>query len=163
MCIDANVHTHSCLAVYDSSVAWQPGLVCLLIHMILFGIDRAVFYPLPLSSLCPPPLLPSSAASQGWMEARMGCAKHKHKLLVNWPFPVFLFSSVFFTLSSTYQLCHQPFPLHFALVIFSFSSISSCLFLPFSLLSLSLSLSLSSFLSLTPSSISIYEPVLMGL
>lgn len=51
---------HTCLAVYDSSVAWQPGCACLLIHMILFGIDRAVFYPLPFSSLCPPSLLLSS-------------------------------------------------------------------------------------------------------
>ena len=155
MCIEANAHTHSCLAVYDSSVAWQPGHVCLLIHMILFGIDRAVFQPLPLSSLCPPPLLLSSAPSQGWMEARMGCAKpslctllcvprHKHKLLVSWPVPAFLFSSVFFTLLSTHHLCHQPFPLHNPL----FHPSRPASFFLFSLLSLSLSPSFSLILSL---------------
>lgn len=71
-CVWLRVHRRKCA---HSSVAWQPGRVCPLIHMILFGIDQAVFHPLPFSSLCPPSLLLSSVPSQGWMVRKMECAK----------------------------------------------------------------------------------------
>ena len=151
-----HTHTHTCLAVYDSSVAWQPGRVCLLIHMILFGIDRAVFHPLPLSSLCPPPLLLSSAPSQGkdggegWRVPNpllcsrlLRVPRHKHKLLVSWPLPICLFSSVFFILLSTSHLCLRPFLSTFHLLFFlSHPSPLLRLFLPFRSSFLSRSLSL---------------------
>lgn len=61
---------HNCFAACDSSVDWHRDHVCLFIHMILFGIDRAVCSLLLLPSFCPPTLLLSSASShnhkEGW-------------------------------------------------------------------------------------------------
>lgn len=142
--IDASAHTHkhNCLAVHHRPVVWLPSRVCPLIHMILFGIDRAVINPLPFSSLCPPPLLLSSAPGQGWMARNIECAKpsfvfHPDTTISslsagktpNFSFQVFSF------------ICLPPllsvFPLHFPCFFLFFNlspPASSCLLLSVSLI-----------------------------
>lgn len=119
------MHTYLAYSLWQ---AWQPGCVCPLIHMIIFGIDRTAFYPLPFSSLCPPPLLLSSAPSQGWMERKIECAKTSFFVLFfTMSATCNLASLVFFKcfLLSTFHLCPTVFSLH----VLSFLSISPYFFL----------------------------------
>lgn len=160
----------ACLAVYDSSVAWQPSRVCLLIHMILFGIDRAVSRRLPFSSHCPPPLLLrllSSASSQQWMACKDGVCQTLLLCLASPATCAQTSAGATCQLSPLALLFQALSFIHPSPLPFSLSSTLSVLFFSLSLsppLPLYCSAPLSSSFSLSlPLSISIYERALMGL
>lgn len=141
-------------AAVCTSAARQPGPVPSVIHMILFGIDRAVIHPLPVSSPCPPPVLLSSVPGQGWIIRKTAWAKT---------------SFVFRGKQTQTEAPQQPAPFFSSFRVFShlpsplsFFTLHFLSFPPSYLLFLFAALQVSLILFLSPSSISIYEWVLMG-
>lgn len=111
MCVkNSSIVEANDFAVVCTSAAWQPGRGPSVIHMILFGIDRAVIHPLPVSSLCPPPVLLSSVPGQGWIIRKTAWAKtsfvfrHKQKIPVSRPAPVVSFLCVFSPITTALSL-----------------------------------------------------------
>lgn len=81
--------------------------------MILFGIDRAVIHPLPVSSLCPPPVLlflcsrPGTDHQKDGVSQALSCffpPRRKQQLPVSQRAPVFSFPSVFSPITSALSL-----------------------------------------------------------
>lgn len=134
--------------------------------MILFGIDRAVTHPLPVSSLCPPPVLlflcsrPGTDHQKDGVSQALSCFFFRPGANSSSPsvsglqyFPLRVFSHLSPPLS--------VFTLHFP--CFFFHLFSPHRPHPLLLLFLFAALCVSLILFLSPSSISIYEQVLMGL